>query len=331
MYSFVMHAWPVHRKETDSSWLSVPQVEVENYLANLRKFSNQAEFRNFRNFAEWKQWEGGEKIVGEISLNAIEQNGNLKLFNELVSQFRISDSVGNPKLYNFNGVDNISSSALQYANDALCIKSRMQESQVPLRPRIVEIGGGFGGLCVAISVVIDFHEYIIIDLPEALVLQKMFLGEFPDVYKRCKFISAYDKQAIEEIGNSDLAIACASLAELDFTTQKFYNINVILKSRSSYIAYNSLFRDDSRKIFLRLLSTWVQEFSITSWVGLQGRYLMLSKSSLQSRSLLYPLRAFLELALKVMISFSSVPRLISKMLWFIRTVVSKIKSFFLKS
>jgi putative sugar O-methyltransferase len=46
--------------------------------------------------------------------------------------------------------------------------------------RVVEVGGGYGGLCKTLSVVCDFDEYILVDLPEAVAVQEKYLKNFPE-------------------------------------------------------------------------------------------------------------------------------------------------------
>ena len=52
--------------------------------------------------------------------------------------------------------------------------------------RIVEVGGGYGGLCKVLSTVCEFDEYILIDLPEVSALQRKYIDQFPDIKDKVK-------------------------------------------------------------------------------------------------------------------------------------------------
>ena len=252
-------------------WLTVPGVEQENYLSKIAYYTADENFDNFRSESQWKIWESGQENIGRISLDSIQRNNLMNLFLKHEKSFKLNDLVGSPTLFNFPEVDAISSSTIQYACDALNINNLISSRITPVE-RIVEIGAGFGGLCRAISVLIDFKEYIIIDLPEVLALQEKYLSKFPVIFKKISFVNALDRLAIEGINPPDLTIACASIAELDSKTQDHYNKRIICNSDYVYIAYNTMFRKTSKKIFRKLFRSWTALFVIKTWEGLQGTY-----------------------------------------------------------
>ena len=252
-------------------WLTVPKTDQEAYLSKITHYTSDKNFSNFRSDSEWKIWESGDKDIGRICLDSIRLKNNLSLFLKYAESFKLNDSVGTPILFDFPEIFGISSSTIQYASDSLNIYKLLETNTTSVN-RIVEIGAGFGGLCRAISVLIDFKEYFIIDLPEVIALQRKYLSQYSEIFNKIKFVDALDDSEIEQISQPDLTIACASMAELDLKTQVFYNKTLISKSRFVYIAYNTMFRKDSLYIFNTLYRVWVTKFSIRVWEGLQGTY-----------------------------------------------------------
>jgi hypothetical protein len=252
-------------------WLTVPKIDQEAYLSKIIYYTLDENFSNFRSDSEWKIWESGDKNIGRISLDFIKSKNNLNLFLKHKESFMLNDSVGAPVLFDFPEISGISSSTIQYASDTINIHNLIKKNTTSVN-RVVEIGAGFGGLCRAISVLIDFNEYIIIDLPEVIALQRKYLGQYSKIFNKVKFVNALDDSAIEQISQPDLTIACASIAELDLKTQVFYNKTLISKSKYAYVSYNTMFRKDSVHIFNSLYQIWVAKFSIRSWKGLQGIY-----------------------------------------------------------
>jgi hypothetical protein len=90
----------------------------------------------------------------------------------------ICDSVGSPHVYHFPDVKlTFSTSCIRYLYHALQIVKL--SDNLP----IVEIGGGYGGLALAVNYVATIknktiHSYTIIDLPNVQKLQEYYLGHF---------------------------------------------------------------------------------------------------------------------------------------------------------
>lgn len=101
--------------------------------------------------------------------------------------------------------------------------------------RVVEVGGGYGGLCKTLSVVCDFDEYILVDLPEAVEVQRKYLSCFPELYAKCKFISCDNVENVEDV---DLFISNYALSECDYDTQVNYYDKLVNNSKFAYIIYN---------------------------------------------------------------------------------------------
>jgi hypothetical protein len=89
----------------------------------------------------------------------------------------LNDSVGNPHKNSVVRNTNVSATSLRYLYHAHLILSNLQGRN------IVEVGGGYGGLCLAIDFVsklrnITISSYSIIDLKDIIRLQELYLKKF---------------------------------------------------------------------------------------------------------------------------------------------------------
>ena len=97
---------------------------------------------------------------------------------EIVEFCRLNDSIGSPIKNEYNGLI-CSPSNLRYIFHAFLLLRHIK-SLDRSNLDIVEVGGGYGGLCLAIHTFakkynITINSYTIIDLTEAIVTQKIFL------------------------------------------------------------------------------------------------------------------------------------------------------------
>lgn len=117
---------------------------------------------------------------GRQYLNLIQQQ--TKISDEDIRAFSaLNDSIGRPRQELFT-VGFFSPSNLRYLFHAHLILTHMKNIG-ELTPRIVEIGGGYGGLCLAISFLckqygVKPQGYVSIDLEAPSKLQAIFLGKF---------------------------------------------------------------------------------------------------------------------------------------------------------
>jgi len=141
-------------------------------------------------------------------------------------EFMKSDRIGSPYKHQI-GPYEISPTTLRYIKTI----GDLHNFFGPLEGQdIVEIGGGYGGLCKIIQDVYDVKSYTIYDLPEAIELQRKFLHKFGI---RPKFL---DKPVPP--GNIDLLIAMYSWSELSHDLQNEYLTDVISRSKNCYIMLN---------------------------------------------------------------------------------------------
>jgi putative sugar O-methyltransferase len=97
--------------------------------------------------------------------------------------------------------------------------------------RVVEIGGGYGGLARLICQFGKPSEYTIVDLPEALALSEMYLRRY-ELSTKLAFLRP------DEAMSGDVFIANYSLAEFGRNVQMHYLDAVVSKSDSGYFTHN---------------------------------------------------------------------------------------------
>jgi len=151
---------------------------------------------------------------------------------ENIDAFKENDEIGTPDKFSYDKIGKISPTTIRYIKNVFEMATLLQDTPVS---RVVEVGGGYGGLCKTLSVVCDFDEYILIDLPEAVEVQRKYLSYFPEVFSKCKFINCDN---LEEIKDVDLFISNYALSECDYDTQVNYYDKLVANSKFTYIIYN---------------------------------------------------------------------------------------------
>ena len=160
--------------------------------------------------------------------------------NDLINTFKENDSIGGSSIFDYGEpFGRISPSTLRYIQNALDISYFFGEGELN---KIVEIGGGYGGLCKTINCLCDFEEYHIYDLESSGKLQKKYLSNF-DISGKVFFHSI-----IEKIENVDLVISNYSYSELNAEYQELYYDAVIKNSNKVYMILNKGQVD--REVFL---------------------------------------------------------------------------------
>ena len=98
---------------------------------------------------------------------------------------------------------------------------------------IVEIGGGYGGLCKIISDFSRIESYTLVDLKPALDLSKRFLNEFS--INNVGYITEKDLSCVKQY---DLVISNYAFSEICRDTQNLYMKNILEKSSRGYLLCN---------------------------------------------------------------------------------------------
>jgi hypothetical protein len=118
----------------------------------------------------------GYQYLSEIFDTELFKSG--KLTKEMIKNFCIeNDKIGDPNKFDFDFVE-ASPTNFRYILHAILSLEQMAKSNCT---KIVEVGGGYGGLCLMISKIIEMYdfkieEYNIIDLTEICKLQVKYLS-----------------------------------------------------------------------------------------------------------------------------------------------------------
>lgn len=227
---------------------SINTSDAQNYIDVCNKIlENDDLFSNFKTLQEYNViLEHVDYELGQEYLEYIKQIGE-EIYKENLDKFLENDLIGNPKKFLYEGKE-ISPSTLRYIKNTLDLSSLCGDQKIS---KVVEIGGGYGGLCKTLSVVCNFNEYVNVDLPQAVQLQEKYLKNFPEVYPRTKFVPC---DQLEDIFDVDLLISNYALSELSLEAQLNYYDKVIKNSKVVYITYNLMFDNYSKNSYNAIIT-----------------------------------------------------------------------------
>jgi putative sugar O-methyltransferase len=218
------------------------------YTESLKNLENDSSiFLNFKSSPYFTDiLEHTDVNFGQQYLNLIRQEfkEDQKNFLDIIT---LNDSIGNPVKYDFDGII-MSSSNLRYIYHALLIQSKCKNWFTDKKAlRIVEIGGGYGGLCLYIKHIFkDFDvDYTILDLPEPSKLQNKFILETK--VDNVRSISGLNLESVEH-EKFDLVISNYCISEIGRANQEEYFNKLVVNCNKKFFIWNYLTR--LRKFFL---------------------------------------------------------------------------------
>lgn len=221
-------------------WIATSEEEQSSYSESCLSASQDDEvFANFKKNNDYRKiLEGAPKQFSDYYIQRINSHNEKDLFYQNLELFKENDKLGNPDLYEEDGIGLISPSTLKFASNCLDIISFIKQfGDLENVKNIVEIGGGYGGLCLILSNFIKFDSYTLVDLPEAADLANKYLSNFENVYPKINCVSCDNLSKIKD-KKFDLCIAINSLSECNIDTQIDYFKKFISKSNYSYIVRN---------------------------------------------------------------------------------------------
>jgi hypothetical protein len=166
--------------------------------------------------------------------NAI-YNKNKKLFKDICHE---NDLYGSPKKYNFDDFICCSPTNARYIFHSLLILSYMKECMLN-NIDIIEIGGGYGGLCffmykLANIFNITINTYAIFDLPNPLMLQKKYLEKL-----NIHDVNYLELDSIKKLKKNSFLISNYAFSEISFDLRQKYSISVLNPYTShGFLAWN---------------------------------------------------------------------------------------------
>ena len=220
-------------KDDRSGWQAEDQIAVEYLAACVEAVNNDDAFANFKANPKYKTiLEHVLKDQGQAYLNICKDMNEDAVW-ENIEAFKENDKYGNPELYPYPGLNGtISPTTLRYMKNTFEIAFMTDGAEIG---KIVEVGGGYGGLCRVLSKVCEFDEYVMIDLPEVSALQRKYIDQFPDIKDKVKCIPTTD---LAEIKDVDLFISNYALSECDLESQMAYFQCIVQHSKYAYLIYN---------------------------------------------------------------------------------------------
>ena len=200
---------------------ATPYLNVCNYAANSDEFFKQFKSHPaYRHVLEHVSFEEGQQYLKEIDIDYLDK----------LEEVKENDSLGSPVIYEYPSVGEISPTTIRYIKNTSDIINKFGTSF----DSIVEIGGGYGGLCKVLSSFIKFEQYLLLDLVECNLLSRKYLSHFnlPTL--------SYRSEEIDEIDeNFDLLISNYAFSECHKEVQQDYIERFIKKSNNFYIMHNN--------------------------------------------------------------------------------------------
>lgn len=191
-----------------------------------RAAANPAVFSSFRRHkAIIRGIEGLSPARGLACIKKIPQDYLSRL-----KELDVYDALGNSKRHFYQGIGNYSPCTLRYVMVLANLKKRFG----PLdNLRVVEIGGGFGGLCAVMSTLESKAHYTLIDLPCVLDLAKVFLDKL-----NIQNVSYIRHDQLQQVGQYDLLISNYAFSEIEAKYQLEYLEKVIKHVPRGFMTIN---------------------------------------------------------------------------------------------
>ena len=183
-----------------------------------------------------KDWDFKSKKEYTYVLEHVSYQHGLEYLNEILSKYSHvidkkimenlcieNDTYGKPTKYHYEDFIECSPTSLRYILHALHTLNHIDTHEV----NIIEIGGGYGGLCLCINRLshlfhIKINSYTILDLPEPSALQSTYLVDLDNV--TCTTLSE-----VKDLKHNSFLVSTYSFSEIDLKYQKEYTEKVLNK------------------------------------------------------------------------------------------------------
>jgi putative sugar O-methyltransferase len=199
------------------------EVSVHQIVAHPRRLKRFRRIYDYREILEHVDYKLGKTYLRlAISMNA-------RLIHD-INLFKKNDNFGKPRTFRYENLGKISPTTLRYIAVAADIQRIFGEQPLP---KIVEVGGGYGGQASVLKKLNYFENYYIYDLP---IVQKLI-----QAYLSKNDVSNVHFPRIEDATNQeyDLFISNYAFSELPRQLQLIYLEKVITKSKRGYMLMNS--------------------------------------------------------------------------------------------
>ncbi len=213
----------------------------EQYILSIQKVLASGDLSHFKSDPDYTYvLEHVTKEQGIQYLQYIQTQTQIS-FLDIITFCRLNDRIGSPTTYPILQVD-ISPTSLRYIWHAHVILSYFK-SLGKSKIDIVEVGGGYGGLCLALYYFqekygLTIQSYTIIDLTDIIKLQELYLNNFP-MQPSVQFVDA--STFGKEIPKTNLFLVsnyCFSEIPLEYQYQ--YIQHLFPKIEHGFLAWNMI-------------------------------------------------------------------------------------------
>lgn len=212
----------------------VNQSMIDNYLLACKDFTvNDESFNTFK--VDSRYTPVLEHLTeSDANLYFAEMKCKNLLSEKKLSLVKENDKYGSPLVINHSELGVISPTTVRYLKNSLDIVDYFG-TQMPFG-KVIEIGGGYGGLCKVFSSFNKFDLYYLVDFPEVNGLSKKYLSKFKTLKNKVKHIST---DTVSEVADIDLFISNYAFSECSAEYQDLYYDAFIKNSKNFYIVYNN--------------------------------------------------------------------------------------------
>lgn len=215
---------------------------VYTTYTNLILESN--DISNFKNHPSYTYMlEHVNEGQGHEYLRLIKEKFNLP-DSEIIAFAFMNDAIGNPRKYTFLNIQ-MSPTSLRYMFQAMLILTHFNSKCTGQPIQIVEVGGGYGGLCLAINFCLRFFpelaisSYTIIDLEAPTKLQTKYLSFHKLSYSlRTQLAETFGSDIPS--GENNYLISNYCFSEIDKLLQAKYVATLFPKLVHGFIAWNNI-------------------------------------------------------------------------------------------
>jgi hypothetical protein len=203
-------------------------VEYTNYIGSISSDINQWDFKSnekYTSILEHVCQSLGDEYLREIITRFPLFYNEQKKF--LIELCNTNDLYGMPNKFEYNDFTTCSPSNLRYILHSLLILSYMNECLLS-KVDIIEIGGGYGGLCYFMKKIapmfnITINSYTIFDLYDPLQLQKKYLDNL-NINKNMQF---YELNNFNNLQTNSFLISNYCFSEISMNLQNEYTSKVL--------------------------------------------------------------------------------------------------------
>ncbi len=216
----------------------------ERYEAYVRSCLETGDITHFKSHADYVYMlEHVDNALGQEYLTLLLSQTKIPIVT-ILSFCEANDAIGAPLKgeYDISGqAIQVSPSSLRYLYHAHLALTHFKKFTVS--PEIVEIGGGYGGLCAAVGWIqglygISAKSYAIVDLPAPSQLQELYLKKWSSPFP-ISFHSATEYGST--VGGDDLyLISNYCFSELSNYNQKRYLMTLFPAVAHGFIAWNMI-------------------------------------------------------------------------------------------